>query len=316
MSNVKDRNSSGLMLLLTAFFLVALMSLGMSVKVYAARKCDITCTYSEQNGTFKDSFTINDVTPGADAFISYEKIAELISNVTKQTSGNTYGVDKFDVVKIVIDGYDGDDYPLEVDAANERVKVKRAFTATNKGPFIKVEMKNEDFAAYITVTCIEHDQPFPHQATNSRSKSACCVRDTDDDDSSHDEVSAQKPVNPNAILAASFVTADGISHNVKLGPQVQGEAAQFAFRLHTPAGWKEAFTFNMTVNDQADYSLKKGTLSFLIPAQYQKAGRTFALLGIDKDGNVKMFPDTDTKPDTITVSIDIEGYAFELIYFD
>lgn len=135
-----------------------------------------------------------------------------------------------------------------------------------------------------------------------------------DDDYEDSPAPAPLPVNPNAVIGMSFVgTPIG---NFKIGPQVQGAAAQFAFRVNTPAGWKEAFSFNMTVNDKADYSLKKGILSFRIPSQYLKAGRKFAVLGIDKNGIVKLFADADLKADTITINLDIEGYAFDLIYFD
>ncbi|MCR5235463.1 MAG: hypothetical protein K6E53_16400 [Lachnospiraceae bacterium] len=143
------------------------------------------------------------------------------------------------------------------------------------------------------------------------------ARPRDNGDYDHHEdapAPVPKPVNPNAVIGMSFIgTPTG---SVKIGPQVQGVAAQLAFRMNTPAGWKEAFTFNMTVNDKADYSLKKGTLSFRIPSQYLKAGRKFAILGIDKNGNVKLFSDIDINADTITVNLFIEGYAFDLIYSD
>ncbi len=142
-------------------------------------------------------------------------------------------------------------------------------------------------------------------------------KDDDDDDDHHHEdepAPAPKPVDPNAVIGMSF--AGNLTGNVRIGPQVQGLIARQAFLMNTPKGWKEAFTFNMTVNDKADYSLKKGTLSFRIPTQYQKAGRKYAILGLDKNGKVKVFNDIDLKPDTITVNLDIEGYAFDLIYCD
>ncbi|MBQ6128417.1 MAG: hypothetical protein IJI51_02020, partial [Lachnospiraceae bacterium] len=113
-------------------------------------------------------------------------------------------------------------------------------------------------------------------------------KDDDDDDNHHhheDEAApAPKPVDPNAVIGMSF--AGNLTGNVRIGPQVQGLIARHAFLMNTPKGWKEAFTFNMTVNDKADYSLKKGTLSFRIPTQYQKAGRNYAILGLDKNGKV------------------------------
>lgn len=151
--------------------------------------------------------------------------------------------------------------------------------------------------------------------TYSGSGPAPRTRPGDDDDHHEDAPPpAPKPVNPNAVTGMSFVGNQ--TGNCKIGPQVQGAAAQLAFRMNTPAGWKEAFSFNMTVNDKADYSLKKGILSFRIPSQYMKAGRKFAILGIDRNGEVKLFADTDLEADTITIDLDIEGYAFDLIYSD
>lgn len=142
------------------------------------------------------------------------------------------------------------------------------------------------------------------------------TRSRDDEDDHHDDepTPAPKPVNPNVIVGFSFIGTP--AGNVKIGPQVQGSVAQFTFKLNTSKGWKEAFSFNMTVNDKTDYTPKKGVLSFKIPTQYLKAGRKFAILGLDENGNVKVFNDTDTKADSITINLDIEGYAFDLIYFD
>ena len=53
-----------------------------------------------------------------------------------------------------------------------------------------------------------------------------------------------------------------------------------------------------------------------IPDAFKKEGRTFKLMGLGKNGNVKIFDDKDSSDDTITADLDIEGYAFELIYFD
>ena len=53
-----------------------------------------------------------------------------------------------------------------------------------------------------------------------------------------------------------------------------------------------------------------------IPAELRKAGRTFAIIALDKNGKTFVLPDTDTDPNTITVAFDLEGYAFDLIYKD
>lgn len=102
--------------------------------------------------------------------------------------------------------------------------------------------------------------------------------------------------------------------NITIYKQKQGELAELAFNNARPAGWSTGFTFNLQVGYQTDSSLKKGEIKLNIPAEYLKAGGEYAIMGVDKDGNVKVFYDTDNDPNTITVDIDCEGYAFELIY--
>ncbi len=123
-------------------------------------------------------------------------------------------------------------------------------------------------------------------------------------------------VNPLEIQGFRCSISGISSLSVRLGRQVQGPACQAVFRAHTPGGWHEAFTFNITLDDKASYSLKNGTLMFPIPEEFIKTGRKFALLGVDKDGIVTTYFDGDTDPNTISVYLDIEGYAFDLIYFD
>lgn len=53
-----------------------------------------------------------------------------------------------------------------------------------------------------------------------------------------------------------------------------------------------------------------------IPMQYWKQGRTFTILGLDKDGKPRVYSDKDNNPFTITVDIDLDGYAFDLVYVD
>ena len=66
------------------------------------------------------------------------------------------------------------------------------------------------------------------------------------------------------------------------------------------------------------YDLKTGELVLYIPPEYQKTDRTFALLGIDKNGNTKKFTDSDTGGASITIADlgEFAGYAFSLIYTD
>ncbi|MCR5775468.1 MAG: hypothetical protein K6G42_10480, partial [Lachnospiraceae bacterium] len=64
------------------------------------------------------------------------------------------------------------------------------------------------------------------------------------------------------------------------------------------------------------YSLKDGTFSLILPTDYIKPGRTFAIMALNKDGTVKMYNDTDNADHSVTVPLDVEGYAFQLLYFN
>ncbi len=118
-------------------------------------------------------------------------------------------------------------------------------------------------------------------------------------------------------IGASYLDRNGnIVGNVSLGRQKQGLAASVIFNASTPAGWTEAFPFSMTVNGVNDYSLKDGILRIHIPGPCQKAGRTFAVLAIDKNGKVHVYQDTDPQPNVFSAKLDVEGYAFDLIFLD
>ncbi len=112
----------------------------------------------------------------------------------------------------------------------------------------------------------------------------------------------------------------GGSSNIQCIIDKQGPACTAAFKAATPEGYAEAFTFNMLGKDNGTFrtgsSKKTGEFTLNIPPQYRKAGRTFALIGIDKNGRTKIFTDTDLSDNSITVMLDIEGYAFSLIYTD
>ncbi len=101
-----------------------------------------------------------------------------------------------------------------------------------------------------------------------------------------------------------------------MGKTVQGVAAQAVFNAARPAGFLQAFTFNMAINGKVDYTLKNGVLTIIIPKEFQKAGRTFAIMALDKNGRAWVYADTDNNPNTVTATINVEGYAFALIYKD
>ena len=130
----------------------------------------------------------------------------------------------------------------------------------------------------------------------------------------HQEPDPPKPIgNPNALFATFYVNGAPLP-GVKIGKQEQGPLGKLAFAASKPPGYMEAFSFNITVNDKDDYTRKRGVLCMYIPTEYQKTERTFAVTGIDDRGKVRIFRDLDTKPATVTCDIDIEGYAFDLIY--
>ena len=100
----------------------------------------------------------------------------------------------------------------------------------------------------------------------------------------------------------------------------QGPLCNAAFAAATPTGFKEAFTFNFSLDTsiyhKTNYDRKRGLFVLNIPKAYQKKGRTFRIIGINKNGQTKVFSDSDMDDDTFTTTLDVEGYAFSLIYTD
>ncbi len=137
----------------------------------------------------------------------------------------------------------------------------------------------------------------------------------DDDDDHSDHTPPSWVLNPNEKQQLGILFT-GTPAGLTAGYQEQGETAQALFKKETPAGWNKAFSFNILKDGKPDSSLKQGTLTLIIPTEYRKAGRQFAILAMGKNGNVVLLSDTDTSPNTITVALNIEGYAFELIYKD
>ena len=139
---------------------------------------------------------------------------------------------------------------------------------------------------------------------------------SDDDDSSEEDSTGSKPavVNKDVLFGSNMA---GLPHGAFLAKQEQGLAAKYAFAASLPNGYKSAFTFNMITNGRKpEYTLKKGSFTLTIPPEFRKAGRTFAIQALDKSGKVRLLPDRDNNPNTITVDVNLEGYAFELIYKD
>lgn len=134
-------------------------------------------------------------------------------------------------------------------------------------------------------------------------------------DNKEDDDSDDTPFiyNPDALAAVYY--ENGVpSWKAKFGKQTQGAACAMAFKNALPAGWKEGITFSMSVEDKYTYDPKTGTLVLCVPDALQKTGRQYAVMGIDKNGKVTVFYDTDNKPFLFTSKLNLEGYAFALIY--
>lgn len=127
-------------------------------------------------------------------------------------------------------------------------------------------------------------------------------------------------VNPMDVVIQGEVSQTAYFSGALAGSTIRvGEVspmAQGSFRAATPAGWTRGFSFSILTNGQPTYVVKNGKISFKIPSGYKKAGRKFALLGIDKNGKVKRFDNIDVTGESFIADLDIEGYEFELIYAD
>ena len=122
-------------------------------------------------------------------------------------------------------------------------------------------------------------------------------------------------IDPNAILA--YYYKNGLlDTKAKFGRVDQGTACSSAFDLAKPYGWKNGFSFSMTYEDKHTYSMKDGTLILAIPGQFQKPGRQYAVMAIDKNAVVHLYPNTSKIPNIFNSKLDFEGYAFYLIYKD
>ena len=135
------------------------------------------------------------------------------------------------------------------------------------------------------------------------------------DDGDHEDNTPAAVVNPNSIICY-YIVNGVIDPKALFGKQEQGPACKASFTASLPKGWTEAFSFSMSYEGANTTTLKNGTLQLYIPGQYQKAGRQYAVMAMDKNGVVHIYQDTDALPFVFTSPINFEGYAFNLIYKD
>ncbi len=141
----------------------------------------------------------------------------------------------------------------------------------------------------------------------------------DDDDDHHDDYEKTPTsweLNPNEKRQL-VITYTGLEAGTCAGYQEQGAVARSLLSASRPAGFNEAFTFNLLNKDrQPQMTLKNGSFTLYIPSEYIKTGRQYGLLAIDNAGNILVLNDTDANPATVTVNVNHTGYAFDLIYKD
>lgn len=168
------------------------------------------------------------------------------------------------------------------------------------------------------VTDCNNDFQFTLQALNDNPQPVKEEKSEDTSERKHDDQTpASWEANPNEI--SSFYIKNGfIDNRTKLGKEEQGEACQYIFRSSFPAGnnYKEAFSLSMSYDGKHTTDLKDGTLLLYIPPNLQRSGRKFKMLAINKDGEVILFDNTSDNEGIFQTKLNVEGYAFCLIYTD
>ncbi len=135
-------------------------------------------------------------------------------------------------------------------------------------------------------------------------------RNTDEED-----YESYSPPNPDA-LHAWYLIDDNIVPESKIGKAVQGPLAAAIFARARSFLLNSAFSFDLSIKDKTEYTLKKGKIVMYIPEAFQRKGRVFSVLGLDKYGNIHLFTNVGIHENLLTVNVDFEGYAFELVYSD
>lgn len=203
----------------------------------------------------------------------------------------------------------------DAEATSSNVAIPAGLSEGNYKLYVFAEEVNDntetdyasDLGTPIAIT-VGNPPPVPHNDDSDNSP---------DDDSNSDSSSStggEAYVNPLVWSYAANKT-ESLCHIEQQGPLCVA-----AFNAATPKGYKEVFSFNTLLKDngifKTSYIKKTGKLVLNIPKEYQKKGRTFLLIGIDKFGNTKTFSDMDLSDEAFTTKLDIEGYAFSFIYTD
>lgn len=95
----------------------------------------------------------------------------------------------------------------------------------------------------------------------------------------------------------------------------QGPLWRAAVASAIPVGYRPLFCFNL-LSVSGRINQAPGTVSIRIPSWSQRAGRTYALIGVDKSGLPHIYQDTDKTADTLTTNVPDIVPSFALIYTD
>lgn len=208
----------------------------------------------------------------------------------------------------------GDEGPVEIKAkgcSTEGFKCWKVSEGINRPEMYETELK--------LTAVIEKEEPEePEEPKKKKKKKVQYNKKNNNTAEEEEEWEDPAKLNPDA-LAAFYYKNGLLDTRAKFGKQEQGTACTAAFDLARPYGWKTAFSFSMTYDDKHTYSMKDGTLILGIPGQNQKSGRQYAVMAIDKNAVVHLYPnkgDTVKTPYIFTNKLDLEGYAFCLIYKD
>lgn len=195
------------------------------------------------------------------------------------------------------------------------------FTVTDDTHANGYQIKAIDGFTQWIITVANDDRSFTLQALNDNPQPVQPVKEEKSEDTSErkhdDQTPASWEANPNEI-SAFYIKNGFIDNRTKLGKEEQGETCQFIFRSSFPAGnnYKEAFSLSMSYDGKHTTDLKDGTLLLYIPPNLQRSGRKFKMLAINKDGEVFLYDNTSDNEGIFQTKLNVEGYAFCLIYTD
>lgn len=175
-----------------------------------------------------------------------------------------------------------------------------------------VQLTNIDIIDHVATIYSEHATISESSSDDKKDKK----KDSSKKHHKHSSDSSSEFVaNPDAIVAF-YIVNGAVDGKAKLGRQEQGAVCKSLFTASCPKGWTEAFSMSMSYDGVYTSTLKNGTLKLYIPAQYQKDGRQYAVMAMDKYGKVHIYQDTDALPFVFASPLNFEGYAFSVIYKD